>query len=160
MAKENKAETTNRDQVQSSALALIFGKEKAQPMLPLQGATDKGSLTYSSVRKWVTTNEPELTGDAKTARVNAIMNQSNAIAIATVAQLAQDGFHVRRLVGRELKNGSRSVSVGLTNAPDRSATPTKKIGDYTAAELKEMAAKKEEAEKATTLEVAAEVVAD
>lgn len=151
MAK-NEADKTNREEVEERAMALVFSKEKANPLVAFEGATEKGSVTYSSARRYVGQKFPELSGDAKTAKVNEIVNAANSVAIAAVAQLAQEGFHVRRFSGRELKNGTRSVSVGLTNAGDRAAAPKKKLSDYTSAELLEMAEAKAKAESAVTIE--------
>lgn len=149
---------TNREQVEESALALVFAPEKAQPLFALPGMSDKGSMTYSSCRKYVTVNHPELSGDAKTAKVNEYMNSGKAQVIAAVGILASRGFNPASFKGRTLKNGSESAIFRFTNAPDRGATPAKKIGDFTSAELLEMAAKKAEAEQASTIEVASTVI--
>lgn len=145
---------TNRDQVSEMALKLAFGAEKTAPLFPSVYASKAGSFTYSSVRAGLTTTHPELQGDEKTKMVNKIMNSKDATAAAAVIQLLQEGFRFSRFNGRQLKSGTRTVSIGMTNARDKKAEPAKKLEDYSPAELREMADLREKAMGAKTIEVA------
>jgi hypothetical protein len=150
MAKDNSK--TNREQVQSEALSLVFAPEKAQPLMIIPGMTEKGSITWSSCRKYVGEHFPELTGDVKTVKVNELRNSGKGAIIAAISVLSSEGFNPATFKGRTLKNGARSATFRFTDAPDRAATPAKKIGDYTSSELLEMAEKKAQAESAVTIE--------
>lgn len=146
MANDN-APSTNREITEVAALAIVFGGKSA-PLVPTSYAGKTGSVTFSSVRSALKTSEPALVGNALTARVNAIKNECDSAVLAGVLQLHREGFHFTRFNGRELKNGARTVSVAMTNAADAKAMPAKKIGDYTAAELRELAILADAAEKA------------
>ena len=132
----------NREVETDMALALVFDKTKSQPLAELPYSTKTGRITYSSIRSHLSVVEPELSGDAKTARVNQIMRQANAGILATVIELKQNGFNFTRLNGRELKSGARTVSIGMSNAGDRKVKPAKKLEDYTVSELRELLAKR------------------
>lgn len=144
---------TNRDLVAATALAILFPTEKSAPLIKHTFASKAGTVTFSAIRAGLKVTEPNLSGDKLTTRVNQIRRESDSVALAAVLQLNQEGFHFSRLNGRELKNGTRTVSVGMANAGDNKATPAKKINDYTSIELLELAKIREQAEKAVTVEV-------
>jgi hypothetical protein len=140
-------ELTNREQVEQSALAIVFATDKTAPLLPVENIASKaGTVSYASIRKHLRTVEPSLTGAALTVRVNQLMGGHDATALATVIQLNREGFKFQRLAGRELKNGTRKVSVTMSNAIDRNdKTKPKTAEDLTVAELEALLAKKREA---------------
>ena len=146
--------TTNREIVEESALSLVFNTEKSAPLIEVTGASKSGAISYSSVRKAL--KATGLTGDALTKRVNQEMNAFNASGLAAVIQANRSGFYFTKVNGRQLKNGTRNVSIAMTNRADVAAPKAKKLEDYTAAELEELLAirrKVEQAETASTIDV-------
>jgi hypothetical protein len=118
------ASETNREQVETGAL-VIFSKEKAQPLIPCEYRSKSGAVTYASIRTALKASNPDLKGDALTERVNQLKNEMDAVTLATVLQLHREGFHFNRMNGRELKNGTRNVSIAMSDGRDRSAKPKK-----------------------------------
>ena len=157
--------TTNREIVEEKALAIVFATDESAPILPMVGASKAGALSYSSVRKALKASEPNLSGDALTKRVNETVNAFDATALAGVIQMHREGFHFTKVNGRQLKNGTRNVSIAMTDRKDAAAPKAKKLEDLTAAELRDLLAAREALEKAETAPViemqsSAEVVFD
>ena len=148
--------TSNREIVEENALAIVFSTEKSLPILPITGASKAGALSYSSVRKALKVSEPNLSGDALTKRVNEVVNAFDATALAGVIQMHREGFHFTKVNGRQLKNGTRNVSIAMTDRTDKAAPKAKKVEDLTTAELEqllEIRRKLEQTETAPTIDV-------
>lgn len=145
--------TSNREIVEEQALAIVFSTEKSQPLLASAVASAAGTISYSTIRKAIKASNPNLSGDALTTRVNAEMNAVNSTTLAAVIQLNREGFNFTRCNGRQLKNGTKNVSLGMTNRSDTAAKPAKKISDYSVAELEELVAAKKALASAKTIDV-------
>jgi hypothetical protein len=74
--------------------------------------------------------------------VNQIVQAQDSTLLAGTLQLHREGFHFTRFNGRELKNGNKTVSIAMSNAPDKKAIPAKKIADLTVADLEALLAQR------------------